>query len=77
MTEKEIDFEKNIQNLEKIVDELTSGDLPLEKSMKKFEKGVDLYKKCQMQLQVVEKKISLLTESLKEEVFAPDVQSEK
>ncbi len=74
MPEKEYDFEKNLQRLEKIVEELTSGDMPLEKSMKKFELGVELYKQCQEQLKIVDKKITKLTETLKEEAFNPDDQ---
>ena len=34
-------FEQAIQQLEKIVQELESGDLPLEQAMKKFEDGIN------------------------------------
>ncbi|MBW2176625.1 MAG: exodeoxyribonuclease VII small subunit [Deltaproteobacteria bacterium] len=33
-------FEKAMENLETIVQELESGDLSLEKSMKRFEEGI-------------------------------------
>ncbi len=60
-------FEASMDELEKIVSELESGELELSKSLDLFEKGVGLYKDCKTQLTVVEKKISELTESLKEE----------
>ena len=64
---KDDNFEKNLSELEGIVDELEGGSLDLEESLKKFEKGVKLYKNCQGKLGQVEKKIKKLTESLKEE----------
>lgn len=77
MSDKPTDFEKELINLEKIVQELTTGDLSLKKSMKKFETGVEIYKKCQAELRRVEKKISLLTKGLQEEVFTPDAPGEE
>ena len=35
-------FEQSMQQLEQIVQELESGDLPLEKAIKKFEEGTQL-----------------------------------
>jgi len=64
---KELDFEKSLLTLEQIVEELESGDLELEKSLEKFEKGVELYKNCKQILSKAEKKINVLTEGLKEE----------
>ena len=40
------DFEKALKELEKIVRELESGDVSLDESLKKFEKGIELYKGC-------------------------------
>jgi len=53
-------FEKAIEKLEKIVQELESSDLPLEKAIKKFEEGVQLSKFCSEKLDETEKKITLL-----------------
>ena len=39
-------FEKSIQQLEEIVQELESGDLPLEKAIHRFEEGISLSKRC-------------------------------
>ncbi|MCY4523669.1 MAG: exodeoxyribonuclease VII small subunit, partial [Halobacteriovoraceae bacterium] len=53
-------FEQSLQSLEKIVDDLESGKLPLEESLYKFEEGVKLYKECKDMLGKVEKKITIL-----------------
>lgn len=55
-------FEDAMTQLEKIVQSLESGDLPLEKALKKFEEGVRLSKFCFDKLEETEKKITLLTE---------------
>lgn len=68
MSKKE-SFESNLDKLEKLVEELESGELGLDNSLKKFETGLDLYKKCRESLKNAEKKISILTESLKEEDY--------
>jgi exodeoxyribonuclease VII small subunit len=69
------DFEKNLKDLEQIVTALESGKLGLEDGLKKFENGVKLYKKCKEFLSQAEKKISLLSEDLKEEEL--DISNEK
>lgn len=43
-------FEKSIQQLEEIVQELESGDLPLEKAIHRFEEGMNLSKRCSKML---------------------------
>jgi exodeoxyribonuclease VII small subunit len=55
-------FEKAMQNLEKIVQELESGELALEEALKKFEEGIKLSRQCTAKLEESEKKISLLME---------------
>ena len=55
-----ISFEKSLKQLGEIVQELESGDMPLEKAMKKFEEGVKLSKYCSEKLDETEKKISVL-----------------
>jgi exodeoxyribonuclease VII small subunit len=53
-------FEKSMQQLEQIVNELESGDLPLEKALKKFEDGIRLSNLCAKKLDETEKRITLL-----------------
>ncbi len=55
-----MNFEENIEELEKIVTELEKGDLNLDDSIKKFEEGMKLSKKCNEMLEEAEKKITIL-----------------
>jgi len=52
----EIKFEKAVERLEKIVDELESGSLDLDESLKAYEEGVKLIKLCSKKLNEAEKK---------------------
>jgi len=65
MTEKRprIDLEKALADLEEIVDQLESGDLPLEKSLKHFERGVRLSRECQTALKDAEQRVQALMDS--------------
>jgi exodeoxyribonuclease VII small subunit len=69
-------FEKSIQLLEDIVQELETGDLPLEKAIQRFEEGMSLSKGCSNMLDETEKKISVLIEeadgTLTEKPFLTD-----
>ena len=53
-------FGQMMDRLEKIVSELESDSLDLEKAMKTFEEGVTLTKKCSQSLKEAEKKIEIL-----------------
>jgi exodeoxyribonuclease VII small subunit len=53
-------FEQSLSALEKIVDELESGDLPLEKALKKFDEGMALSRQCSRMLDETEKKVTQL-----------------
>ena len=57
---KEVNFEENMQELEKIVQELEKGDLNLDDSIKKFEEGMNLSKSINDYLEEAEKKITIL-----------------
>ena len=59
-------FENALKELEQIVRELESGDVNLDQSLKKFEQGIELYKMCRTTLESAEKKIKILSDSLKE-----------
>jgi exodeoxyribonuclease VII small subunit len=69
-------FEQSLKQLERIVQELEDGDLPLEKAIKKFEEGVELTKFCSQKLDETEKKISILLKNaegqIAEKPFVPD-----
>ena len=55
-----IDLEKALSDLEELVEELESGDLPLETAMKKFEHGIKLTRNCQAALKEAEQKVEIL-----------------
>ena len=54
-------FEKNIDELEKIINELESGDAPLDQCIEMFENGVKLSGECLKLLDDAQQKITLLT----------------
>jgi exodeoxyribonuclease VII small subunit len=62
-TKQAIDLEKALSDLETLVEELESGDLPLEKAMKKFEDGIKLTRSCQTALKDAEQKVEILLKS--------------
>ena len=62
-------FESSLVKLEALVGSLESGELSLDDSIKKFEEGISLYKGCRELLSEAEKKIAVLTDSLKEEAY--------
>ncbi len=63
-TTEELKFEKALERLEKIVEELEAGDIPLEDALKKYEEGVRLSRLLNERLAQAEKKIQILTKSL-------------
>jgi len=60
---KKINLEKSLADLENLVEELESGDLPLETAMKKFEEGIKLTRGCQAALKDAEQKVEILLKS--------------
>ena len=60
---KKFILEKSLADLEDLVEELESGDLPLEKAMKKFEEGIKLTRGCQTALKEAEQKVEILLKS--------------
>ena len=61
---EEIKFEKALERLEKIVDDLETGNIALDDALKKYEEGVKLSRACQQKLLQAEKKIELLSKNL-------------
>jgi exodeoxyribonuclease VII small subunit len=56
------DFEKALQQLEKIVNSMENGELGLEDSLKQFEQGIILAKNCQDTLSNAETRVEQLIE---------------
>lgn len=68
-------FEASLEELEKIVERMESGDQSLEDSLKDFERGVTLTKACQTMLKNAEQKVEKLVKEHGEvatEPFADD-----
>jgi len=53
-------IESKLNDLEKILEELESGNLELDESLKKFEKGIKISRECQKTLEEAELKIKVL-----------------
>ncbi len=69
----EMKFEQALSKLEKIVEEMESGELSLDDSLKKYEEGMKLSLFCTKKLKEAEKKIEILIQdkegNLKAEPF--------
>ena len=57
----ETTFEQALKNLENAVAKLEKGQMPLDEALDCFEAGVQSAKLCRKKLQVVEKRIEILT----------------
>jgi exodeoxyribonuclease VII small subunit len=67
-------FEECLERLEKIVQELEKGDVPLEKSLTLFEEGMKLSAACRQELEQAEGKVEILLKQngkLQAEPFEP------
>jgi exodeoxyribonuclease VII small subunit len=53
-------FESCLEELEKVVKELEAGDLPLERSLELFERGMGLSDSCRKQLEQAETRVEML-----------------
>jgi len=53
-------FEAALDELDKVVKELEGGELPLERALELFERGVALGQTCRTQLQEAETRVEML-----------------
>ena len=65
---RKFDFEKALEQLEKIVSDLESGELTLDESIRAFEKGVELSRLCQKKLEAAEERVKKLIEKTDGEI---------
>ena len=56
----EMKFEEALKRLEKIVQELEDGDLPLDEACEKYEEGIRLSKACAKKLEQAKKRVEIL-----------------
>ncbi len=59
---KEMSFEDAMRELEKVVSDLEQGNVPLEESIKLYERGAELKLHCQAKLKEAEEKVALITQ---------------
>ncbi len=55
-------FEKAVEELEVIIEKLEEGNLPLDESIKYFERGIELYKYCGRILEKAEGRVKMILE---------------
>jgi len=70
-----VNFETGLDELERVVKELEGGDLPLERALALFEKGIGLSETCRKQLQEAETRVEILlkkNDKLQPEPFPPE-----
>ncbi|MCW8093016.1 exodeoxyribonuclease VII small subunit [Alteromonas sp. ASW11-130] len=77
MTEKKNSpsFEETLAQLDSIVNEMESGELPLQEALEKFEQGIKLSRISQKALEEAEQKVQILLSEQQEETlknFTPD-----
>jgi exodeoxyribonuclease VII small subunit len=68
-------FESCLDELEKVVRELEGGDLPLDRSLELFERGMTLSDACRKQLEEAETRVDMLIRregKMTAEPFRPD-----
>lgn len=58
--EADVPFEKALDELERIVEKLEQGEVPLDESLQLYEKGVKAYRRCRGILDRAEKRIQVL-----------------
>lgn len=64
-------FEASLEDLERVVKELEKGDLPLEKSLELFERGMKLSADCKKQLEDAEMRVEILMKRGTKTIAAP------
>ena len=68
-------FESGLQELEQIVKQMESSELPLERALELFEKGMRLSETCRKQLEEAETRIEILVrkgDKVQPEPFRPE-----
>ena len=70
-TDKLPDFEKALEELEILVEQLESGDLSLDQSLKQFKRGVELTRHCQGVLDEAQQSVQKLIDTDDESSLVP------
>jgi exodeoxyribonuclease VII small subunit len=65
------DFEKSLEELESLVEQLESGDLSLDQSLQQFKRGVELTRHCQGVLEKAQQTVEQLIDPSDESTAVP------
>jgi exodeoxyribonuclease VII small subunit len=76
MTTAKKSFEKSMEKLERIVEELDKGEFTLEESLDKFEEGLKLGKTCRDILDKADARVKKLVESAAGDLSEEDANDE-
>ncbi|MBN2600696.1 MAG: exodeoxyribonuclease VII small subunit [Candidatus Marinimicrobia bacterium] len=74
MPKKNLSLEDSFKRLDKILSELESGEVDLEKSIGLFEEAMVLSEDCQKQLNALEKRVKVLVEKGGGDYIEEDIQ---
>ena len=77
MEEKPVKFEDALNELEQIIAELESGELTLDESLERYERGIKALNACRKVLSQAEQKIQLLLRTSEGELTTRPFESEK
>lgn len=66
---EELSFEEAVENLDKVVKNLSDPELSLDDAFKSYEEGVQLLKHCNDTLDKVEKKVMLINDNGETSIF--------
>jgi exodeoxyribonuclease VII small subunit len=67
----EFDFEAAISDLGTLIESMEHGQMPLEKALESFERGITLVRQCQEALKKAEQKVQILMEKAGEQTLVP------
>jgi len=70
-------FEKQLTQLETVVERLERGDLPLDESVRLFEEGMKLSQACKDELEQAEGRIQVLVESKSKKMQVAEMEVEE
>jgi exodeoxyribonuclease VII small subunit len=71
------DFEAALAELEKIVEQMESGDQSLEAALKSFQRGIELTRVCQQGLKEAEQRVEKLVSRNGEVAVEPFAETDK
>lgn len=66
-----MDFESAVEQIEKIIERIESGEIGLEESIAQYERGVGLIRRCRQVLDRAEQRVEELTGQMQDDAARP------